>query len=466
VLADAATVTATALAQRVRRIALALDPGWAERRYHDAVRERRVIGYLNEDGTATVSAQRLDAAQAAAACARIDTLAAAAKRAGASATTDQLRVELFLGLLDARFHGLPETAIITELLRQYPRPTDPAHNEPSNNDPTGSDPTGSSPAGSSAAGSGAAGSGPVTGPGSALVGPLDAARAAWPRRGVSVRVGLGTLLGLDEQPGELPGWGTITATVARRITAAQHHSQWRYAILDDQGRLLYDGLTRRRPHGVASPVQAVGGIVELHVPLSLLGDPDLASRHPDWAELLADLSRHYATQQRPAQDPAARFPGKPLRRHSQIAFQSCIFPGCRRPALDCEQDHRREHARGGRTDAWNLAPACGHDHDLKTTRGWRLTRRDEHTFLWISPLGRRHVVQIPALAPPLPSPQPRPPDPNTDHPSLNSAYDNTADTSHRPTFNPVTQHGLPLTRPTSHQPRQRPDPTEPEPPPF
>ncbi|MDT4924073.1 MAG: hypothetical protein QOG01_1786, partial [Pseudonocardiales bacterium] len=90
VLAGAGAVTVTALAQRVRRVALALDPGWAERRYRDAVRERRVIGYLNEDGTATVSAQRLDAAQAAAACARIDTLAAAAKRAGANAPIDYL----------------------------------------------------------------------------------------------------------------------------------------------------------------------------------------------------------------------------------------------------------------------------------------------------------------------------------------------------------------------------------------
>ncbi|MDT4925432.1 MAG: hypothetical protein QOG01_3145, partial [Pseudonocardiales bacterium] len=175
----------------------------------------------------------------------------------------------------------------------------------------------------------------------------------------------------------------------------------------------------------------------------------------------------YATQQRPAQDPTARFPGRALRRHSQITFQTCLFPGCRRPAADCDQDHRREHARGGRTEAANLAPGCPHDHDLKTTRGWRLTRHNQHTFAWISPLGRRHVVQLPAIAPPLPRPQPRPPEPDTTHPSLSSAYHDAADTSRRPSFNPVTQRGRPLGPAFTERERLAPsDPADTEPPPF
>jgi Domain of unknown function (DUF222) len=43
------------LAARIRKIAIALDPEWAARRYASAVRERDVVGYLNEDGTATVT---------------------------------------------------------------------------------------------------------------------------------------------------------------------------------------------------------------------------------------------------------------------------------------------------------------------------------------------------------------------------------------------------------------------------
>ncbi|MDT4923207.1 MAG: hypothetical protein QOG01_920, partial [Pseudonocardiales bacterium] len=269
VLAGAGAVTVTALAQRVRRVALALDPGWAERRYRAAVRERRVIGYLNEDGTATVSAQRLDAEQA-----------AAAKRAGANAPIDYLRVELFLGLLDGRFHGQPETAIVTELLAQYPRGTEPDtkspesslpdNTQPENTGPdnTGSDnsqsdntrsdntrsdntrsdnsqsdntvPDGTEPDGTEPDGAEPDGTGPDgAGPDSAE--PVPSYAVA--RRGVQVRVGLATLLGRDEQPGELPGWGTITAAVARTIAARQQRSEWRYAILDDAGRLLFDGLT-------------------------------------------------------------------------------------------------------------------------------------------------------------------------------------------------------------------------------
>jgi hypothetical protein len=71
---------------------------------------------------------------------------------------------------------------------------------------------------------------------------------------------------------------------------------------------------------------------ELHLPESMLGDPDLAREHPAWADRLAD-------------------------------------------------------------------------------GGWRLIRRNDGTFVWVSPLGRRHVVQLPPVAPPLPPPQPRPPEP-------------------------------------------------------
>lgn len=117
----AGRVTATELAEQVTRIAMALDPAWAEHRYRQAVRERKVVGYLNQDGTAVLSGQNLPADQAAMACARVDALADAAKRAGAAGKIDYLRAELFLGLLDGRFHGMTERAIIAELIRLFPK---------------------------------------------------------------------------------------------------------------------------------------------------------------------------------------------------------------------------------------------------------------------------------------------------------------------------------------------------------
>src|SRR5205814_9697814 len=136
--------------------------------------------------------------------------------------------------------------------------------------------------------------------------------AAAVSRGLHLRVGLATLLGLDDEPGEIAGMGIVPAAVARRIARRQHRSQSRYAILDEQGRLLFDGVTRRRPHR-PDPTRArvPGGIIELHVPLSLLTDPSLASQHPDCSRLLAELSAQNAERQPIEQDPAARFPGRP-----------------------------------------------------------------------------------------------------------------------------------------------------------
>jgi hypothetical protein len=277
----AARVTATELQERIKRVAIALDPDWARRRYHEAVREQRVIGYLNPDGSATVSGQNLPADDAAAACARVDALADAAKRAGAAAKIDLLRATLFLGLLDGRFHGMPEGTIITELLRQFRKPGAPGAAscadrtaEPASDRPVG-------------------------------VG-----------RGVHLRVGLATLLELDEAPAEIAGLGTVPALVARSIATRQRRSEWRYAIVDEDGRLLFDGITRRRPRNPAGTSKVSGGIVELHVPLALL-DPVIASAHPGWANLLADLAEQFAEPAPIKQDPAARFAGRPLRRRQQ-----------------------------------------------------------------------------------------------------------------------------------------------------
>lgn len=50
-LPGAGRLTTGELAARIKRLALALDPEWAARRYVRAVRDRDVIGYLDEEGT-------------------------------------------------------------------------------------------------------------------------------------------------------------------------------------------------------------------------------------------------------------------------------------------------------------------------------------------------------------------------------------------------------------------------------
>ena len=48
---------------------------------------------------------------------------------------------------------------------------------------------------------------------------------------------------------------------------------------------------------------------------------------------------------------------------------TCIFPGCTRPATNCQLDHRIPSDEGGPTTASNLFCLCQHHHNCKTDRG-------------------------------------------------------------------------------------------------
>jgi len=437
VLPTAHEVNANGLRDRVRRVAIALDPAWAERRYRDQIQHRRVIAYLRDDGTAVISAQGLPADQAMAACARVVALAARAKRAGAAASVDHLRTEVFAGLLDGRFHGMSQSEMVAALVAQFPKPveTDPA--------PAATAPEPAEPAETAAHGEPAQ-------PEPAQPEPVQPEPV---QPGVELRVGLATLLGLDERPAEIAGWGAVGAPVARTIAEKQRRAQWRFAVVDEDGRLLFDGITRHRPPSTDALSPAVdGGFVELQVPAVMLDDPFFATEHPGWGPLIRDLAAQYAEQAPIGQDPAARFAGRPLRRHSQVKHRTCLFPGCRRPAAECDLDHRRERSQGGPTTDANLGPGCRHDHQLKTTGGWRLIKRDDETYVWISPLGRRHVINVDPVAPPLPDPLPRELPPDLPWPADERPVD--AALLERPERN-------------SAPPTKQPDrATDPEPPPF
>ena len=59
----------------------------------------------------------------------------------------------------------------------------------------------------------------------------------------------------------------------------------------------------------------------------------------------------------------------------RITQHECYWPGCGRPASQCETDHLHEHADGGRTNPGNGAPACGF-HNRWKQKGYTV-RRDE-----------------------------------------------------------------------------------------
>ncbi len=170
-------------------------------------------------------------------------------------------------------------------------------------------------------------------------GPVQAGGAGAPV--VNVTVGLATLLGDNDQPAELDGYGPIPASMARRI-AADPSGTWRRLITDPAGRLL---------------------------------DYDTCSYRP----------------------PAA------LARHVRQRDRTCIVPGCGRRAGLCELDHRDPYP-GGPTSAHNLQPLCKHHHDMKHHGDWKVIKQPDGVYRWTTPTGHRYVYRPPELPPPGPEP--------------------------------------------------------------
>lgn len=206
------------------------------------------------------------------------------------------------------------------------------------------------------------------------------------RVGVEVRVALSTLLGHDDRPGEIAGLGPIPATHARAVVAEQRRAEWRWAITDANGRLLFDGITRRRPTGLAATGPR-GGIVELHLPAALLSEltsvaPATEPAVARWAGVLADIARRYGERDRRDLDahPDDRLPRAALRRHTQIRDRSCVGIGCRRRPTRCDQDHTVEYRHGGETVAASRRTRiCRPRRAAALLSEMRDQRRDRHS---------------------------------------------------------------------------------------
>lgn len=152
---------------------------------------------------------------------------------------------------------------------------------------------------------------------------------------IRVTVPISTLLGLDDQPGELAGYGPIPADMGRRLAA---DGTWRRLLTDPaSGALLDYGTTRYRP---------------------------------------------------PAH----------LAEHVQTRDQTCRFPGCRVPAHRCDLDHVvpfDPSGRAGPTSETNLAALCRTHHQVKQHSGWALAHPVDGTLTWWTPSGHIHTTRPP-----------------------------------------------------------------------
>ncbi|GAB1815051.1 hypothetical protein MUNTM_40900 [Mycobacterium sp. MUNTM1] len=71
---------------------------------------------------------------------------------------------------------------------------------------------------------------------------------------------------------------------------------------------------------------------------------------------------------------------------------TCRWPGCDRPATDCDLDHTVPYADGGRTHASNLKCYCRTHHLVKTFWGWREQQLPDGTLILTSPAGHTYVT--------------------------------------------------------------------------
>lgn len=96
----------------------------------------------------------------------------------------------------------------------------------------------------------------------------------------------------------------------------------------------------------------------------------------------------------------------PARAAVLMQFPTCVFPGCNRPASECQADHIVDWQRGGTTDQANGAPLCPRHNRLKN-----------HGFsVWRDPGGVLHVYR-----PDGTEVAPAPPPPGTSPPSMPDA---------------------------------------------
>jgi len=157
--------------------------------------------------------------------------------------------------------------------------------------------------------------------------------ASWPRVRADVTVDLTTYLGLTRHPGELAGYGPITAETAREVS---QDAQLRRLLTDPvEGTVIDVGRRRYRP----------------------------TKRQHDIVKAVHPI---------------------------------CSMPGCVRPSIDCDEDHRIDWAEGGCTSTCSLHPLCRRHHNLKTNKYWRVDINPDGSEVWTSPLGFSYRKRSPS----------------------------------------------------------------------
>jgi len=147
---------------------------------------------------------------------------------------------------------------------------------------------------------------------------------------LDMKVTAETLSGRSEESAELNGYGPILADIARQVAEHQEHVERRWSLIDpDTGQPIDGGITRRKPTAAQ-------------------------------------------------------------RRMAETLHPTCIHPGCRMPAVDCDLDHRVPYSEVPVTCSCELGPMCRHHHVIRHKYGWSYDLVDGGDFLFTSPFGHQY----------------------------------------------------------------------------
>ncbi|QLD11402.1 HNH endonuclease signature motif containing protein [Microbacterium oleivorans] len=108
-------------------------------------------------------------------------------------------------------------------------------------------------------------------------------------------------------------------------------------------------------------------------------------------------------------------PTAAMKRLLRARDRHCRFPGCRQPAIRCENDHTIAASHGGPTHLHNLANLCTRHHHTKHHTRWRVRQLPGGTLTWTSPTGRTYQDNAPPPLVTFTPPGFTPPRPGADH---------------------------------------------------
>ena len=362
----AGEMTTGQLSARCHRAVVAHDPLAYLRRKKQAEKDARVECWIEHTGTAALAGRDLPRAATITADKILDADARDLQHQGADAPHDRLRVAAYL----SRLTGQPAHTFLPDPpATGAPGASGAPAGSPCPGGPTGQRGSGA-PDGSATSGPGAwppafGGPGPA-GPGAPGVTPGG---PSW----INLTVPLATLLDLADRPGEITGGtgaaGPADAETCRQLAdalARDPATRWCITVTDRAGRPVAHGCARAGPGPPGTDRRAWLATIKI-TPIET-----------------SSCAHRYES--------SGYQPSPTLRHRVKIRSPRCGFPGCRRPARRCDDDHTIPYDQGGRTCECNLHPLCRHHHQCKQAQGWHLTQPQPGTLVWTTPSGRSYTT--------------------------------------------------------------------------